>query len=76
MIITTNRVTSRKAAFVMPISFCTSTASAHRGGQWMGAYPEFMGQVSVLTVADRKRTAVLATADQLVPGTTAWSPPT
>jgi hypothetical protein len=74
-ITTTNLVPSRKAAFVMPTS-CTSVRSAHRGGAWAGD-AEFTGEVSVMTVADRDRTAAtLAATDQLVPGATAWGPPT
>jgi len=73
-ITTTNLVPSRKAAFVMPTS-CISARSAHRGGVWAGVRPELTGEVSVMTAADRDRTVVLAAADQLVPGTSAWRPP-
>ena len=73
-ITTINLVPSRKAAFVMPTSLCTSPAAAHRGGAWAGAVAEFTGEVSVMTATDRGRT-VLAATDQLVPGTSAWSPP-
>jgi hypothetical protein len=76
MIITTNLVTSRKAAFVMPTSSCTAPTTGHRGGAWAGVRPEFMGEVSVVTGADRGRTVILAATDQLVPGASAWSPPT
>jgi hypothetical protein len=68
-------VPSTKAESVMPTSLCTSPAAAVRGGAWTGAFPVFTGEVSVMTVADRNRTAILAT-DQLVPGASAWSPPT
>ena len=73
-ITTTNLVPSLKAAFVMPTS-CTYTRSAHRGGAWAGVRPEFMGEVSVMTAADRDRTVIVAATDQLVPGTSAWRPP-
>ena len=80
MKLTTNLVTSRKAAFVMPTSLSTYPVAAHRGGAWTGAFPEFMGEVSVMTVADRDRCAITAVraaaTDQLVPGASAWSPPT
>ena len=73
-ITTSYLVPSRKAAFVMPTS-CISVCTAHRDGAWTGVIEERMGEVSVVTAADRGRTAV-ATTDQLVPGTSAWSPPT
>jgi hypothetical protein len=80
MIITTNLVPSRKAAFVMPTSLCLTSATAsttHRGGAWAGVRAELTGEVSVMTAAaDRGRTVVFADTDQLVPGTSAWSPPT
>ncbi|WP_148572625.1 hypothetical protein [Nocardioides caldifontis] len=73
MIITTTH-TSRKAAIVMPTSSCVLLA-ADFGGYWGDVRPETRGGVSVMTAAtDRDRTVILA-ADQLVPGTRAWSPP-
>jgi hypothetical protein len=79
MIITTNLVPSRKAAFVMPTSLCLSSGTAsttHRGGAWAGVRAELTGEVSVMTVIDRDRTVAFAATDQLVPGASAWSPPT
>jgi hypothetical protein len=66
-------VPSTKTESVMPTFLCTSPDAAVRGA-WTGV-PVFTGEVSVMTVADRNRTAILAT-DQLVSGASAWSPPT
>ena len=72
MITTASYNTSRQAHIAMPKLRCADAS-------WLRALSPFMGEVSVMTVADRDRcaiTAVRAATDQLVPGASAWSPPT